>query len=158
VVYVPEPTPALSALVPAGTDPRIVKVLWYALDQIGKPYLYGTRGPDAFDCSGLVDAAYRAAGLRVGPTTVQQQLAGHAVVDASQLVPGDLVLIPGADGTAIDPGHVGLYVGSGLVIQATHTGDVVRITSLSAWNGEIVAMRRIIDTTVGVAPVVSAGR
>lgn len=69
VSYVAEPTPALSALVPEGTDPRVTRVLWYALDAVGLPYAFGGRGNGTYDCSGLLDAAYRSAGIRVGPTT-----------------------------------------------------------------------------------------
>ena len=144
VAYVPEPTPALASLVPAGTDPRIVTVLWYALDAVGLPYAFGARGPVAYDCSGLVDAAYRSAGLRVGPTTTQQRTAGVAVTDTALLAPGDLLFVPGADGTADDPGHVGIYLGGGLIVQATHTGDVVRITPLAAWSGQLATVRRIV--------------
>ena len=154
-VYVPEPTPALASLVPTGTDAAIVRVLWFALDAVGKPYAFGARGPDSFDCSGLVDAAYRAAGLRVGPTTEQQQTVGTAVASVADLAPGDLVFVPGADGTAQDPGHVGLYLGNGLIVQATHTGDVVRITPLSAWSASIAVIRRVVPAP---APPIAPAR
>jgi cell wall-associated NlpC family hydrolase len=52
-----------------------------------------------------------------------------------------------------DPQHVGLYLGAGLVIQATHTGDFVRITPLASWYGQIVTIRRIIATTTTQAAV-----
>ena len=126
------------------SDLRLLAVLAVARAQIGKPYTFATRGPDSFDCSGLVDYAYRAAGYRIGGWTGAQVTAGTAVTDLSQMQPGDLVFIPGADGTLLAPGHVGLYVGDGLVIQATHTGDVVRITPLANWIDEIAAVRRII--------------
>lgn len=69
-----------------------------------------------------------------------------------QLAPGDLVFVPGSDGTTDKPGHVGMYLGNGLIVQATHTGDVVRITPLSSWAGEIAAMRRIIHPKPIAAP------
>jgi cell wall-associated NlpC family hydrolase len=60
------------------------------------------------------------------------------------LLPGDLIFIPGSDGTAANPGHVGLYLGQGLIIQAPHTGDVVKISSLDSWRSEIAKIRRVV--------------
>src|SRR5205085_11898886 len=79
----------------------------YARAQLGRPYLWGGTGPDAFDCSGLVMMAYRAAGITIARTS-QAQWATEPKVPASQLEPGDLVFFAGSDGTAADPGHVGL--------------------------------------------------
>ena len=85
------------------------KVLAYAAAQLGKPYLFGGTGPDAFDCSGLVMMAYRAAGLAI-PRTSQEQWAYGRQIPASQARPGDLVFFAGADGTPAAPGHVGIVV------------------------------------------------
>jgi hypothetical protein len=158
VQYVPVPSPELAALVPPGTDARLVTVLWFALNAVGTPYGFGARGPASFDCSGLVDAAYRAAGVVVGPTTVEQRHAGVAVSDATLAEPGDLVFVPGADGTIEEPAHVGIYLGNGLLVQATHTGDVVRVTELSAWVGQIATIRRVLVHTASqmtAVPIVS---
>lgn len=61
----------------------------------------------------------------------------------SQLQPGDLILIPGSDGTAAAPGHVGMYVGGGMLIDAPTTGQVVQFATVASWQGQIVAMRHI---------------
>jgi peptidoglycan DL-endopeptidase CwlO len=82
----------------------------YAERQIGKPYLWGGAGPDAFDCSGLVMMAYRQAGITFGsarPTADVEYQYGQPV---STPRAGDLVFFAGADGTPEAPGHVGIVV------------------------------------------------
>jgi cell wall-associated NlpC family hydrolase len=98
----------------------------YAEAQIGKPYLWGGTGPDAFDCSGLVMMAYRAAGVDI-PRTSQQQWAWGPRISPSQVQPGDLVFFVGADGTQLAPGHVGIVIGRGLMVEAYATGFPIRI-------------------------------
>jgi len=98
----------------------------YAEQQIGKPYQWGGTGPDAFDCSGLVMMAYRAAGIDI-PRTSQQQWTWGRQVPASQVQPGDLVFFAGSDGTRASPGHVGLVIGNGMMIEAYATGFPIRI-------------------------------
>src|ERR1019366_2196450 len=93
--------------------------------QIGKPYQWGAAGPDAYDCSGLVYAAYAAAGIHIARTTYQWQQDGP-VVPLSQIQPGDLLFSAGRDGTASDPGRVVMYLGSGQVIQAPQAGQDVQ--------------------------------
>jgi peptidoglycan DL-endopeptidase CwlO len=100
----------------------------YAQDQIGKPYLFGGTGPDAFDCSGLVMMAYRTAGISIARTS-QQQWATETRVSASQVEPGDLVFFAGSDGTPTSPGHVGLVIGNGQMIEAYATGFPIRIST-----------------------------
>ncbi len=112
---------------PAGTAG---KVLAYAEAQLGKPYLWGATGPDAFDCSGLTMMAYRAAGISI-PRTSQQQWASGRQVPASQVQPGDLVFFAGSDGTMAAPGHVGIVTGHDTMIDAPYTGQVVREESFS---------------------------
>jgi cell wall-associated NlpC family hydrolase len=85
------------------------EILAYAEAQLGKPYVFGQAGPDAFDCSGLAMMAYRAAGITI-PRTSQQQWAYGQQVPASQVQPGDLVFFAGADGTPAAPGHVGIVL------------------------------------------------
>jgi len=91
---------------PAGTAG---KILAYAEAQLGKPYVYGATGPDAFDCSGLAMMAYRAAGITI-PRTSQAQWAYGTQIPASQVQPGDLVFFAGADGAPVAPGHVGIVL------------------------------------------------
>jgi cell wall-associated NlpC family hydrolase len=85
------------------------KILAYAEAQLGKPYVFGQAGPDAFDCSGLAMMAYRAAGITI-PRTSQAQWAYGTQIPASQVRPGDLVFFAGADGTPASPGHVGIVL------------------------------------------------
>jgi cell wall-associated NlpC family hydrolase len=97
----------------------------FAKQQIGKPYQWGAAGPGAYDCSGLVYAAYAAAGVHIARTTYQWQQDGP-VVPLSQIQPGDLLFSAGSDGTPQNPGHVVMYLGGGQVIQAPQAGQDVQ--------------------------------
>ena len=135
---------------PAGTPDAVQAAIGYAVAQLGKPYLWGATGPDAFDCSGLVMMAYRAGGISIPRTTFQQVLIGRPVYGLTGLQPGDLLFSAGSDGTASDPGHVGIYIGSGLVIEAPKSGEPVMITSLGGyWQADTVAVRRIVQQARG---------
>jgi peptidoglycan DL-endopeptidase CwlO len=101
-------------------------VIAYAEGKLGKPYLWGGTGPDAFDCSGLVMEAYRAAGIDI-PRTSQEQYAWGPRISPGQVQPGDLAFFAGSDGTTAAPGHVGLVIGGGLMIEAYATGFPIRI-------------------------------
>jgi cell wall-associated NlpC family hydrolase len=106
----------------------VATAIAYAEQQIGQPYLWGGTGPDAFDCSGLVMMAYRAAGIDIARTS-EQQWATEQHVPASQVQPGDLVFFAGADGTPTSPGHVGLVIGHGQMIEAYAAGFPIRIST-----------------------------
>jgi cell wall-associated NlpC family hydrolase len=111
----------------------------FALRQVGKPYQWGAAGPDSYDCSGLVYAAYAAAGIRIARTTFGWQQDGPRV-PLAQIQPGDLLFYPGSDGTAANPGHVVMYLGGGQVIQAPRTGLDVQVDPLDL-AGVVVATR-----------------
>jgi cell wall-associated NlpC family hydrolase len=100
----------------------------FAEQQIGKPYLWGGTGPDAFDCSGLVMMAYRAGGINIPRTSELQWTFGQRISE-SQAEPGDLVFFAGSDGTVTDPGHVGLIIGDNQMIEAYATGFPIRIAT-----------------------------
>ena len=130
---------------PPGTPAAVRAAIVYAAAQLGKPYIWGGTGPVGYDCSGLVMMAYRVAGIALPRTTFQQVLVGTPVYGTGQLAPGDLLFSAGSDGTAANPGHVGMYIGSGLVIEAPQTGEPVMITPLAGyWQQNTVAIRRII--------------
>jgi cell wall-associated NlpC family hydrolase len=93
----------------------------YAEAQLGKPYVWGATGPDAFDCSGLVMEAYASVGVTI-PRTSQEQWAALAHIPPGAQRPGDLVFFAGADGTATAPGHVGLVLSPHRMVEAYATG------------------------------------
>ena len=129
---------------PAGTPPAVVTAISFAVHQLGKPYIWGGTGPVDYDCSGLVMMAYRAAGISLPRTTFQQVTVGTPVYSLSQLQPGDLLFAPGSDGTSANPGHVGMYIGQGLVLEAPQTGEPVQVNSLARyWSQHTVAIRRV---------------
>jgi cell wall-associated NlpC family hydrolase len=136
---------------PPGTPPQVVAAIGWALAQLGTPYAFGgdctaPRSGDparACDCSSLM-AAYRAAGVTLPRTTYDQVHAGTPVASLAEAHPGDLIFIPGSDGTVTSPGHVGLFIGDNLILNAPHTGDVVKLTAASGWASEIAAIRRIV--------------
>ncbi|MFG1700806.1 NlpC/P60 family protein [Nonomuraea sp. NPDC049309] len=105
-------------LVEAAPSDVVAKILEYALAQRGKPYLWGGTGPDAFDCSGVVYAAYRAAGLSIPRTTFGQWPFGVRIKEGDEQ-PGDLVFFNSGPGTSPNnPGHVGLVVSKGKMLEA----------------------------------------
>ena len=111
----------------------------FALRQLGKPYQWGAAGPNAYDCSGLVYAAYAAAGIHIARTTFQWRQDGPQI-PLTQIQPGDLLFSAGSDGTPANPGHVVMYLGGGQIIQAPQTGEDVQIDPLDL-AGVVVATR-----------------
>ncbi|MEW2477382.1 C40 family peptidase [Micromonospora gifhornensis] len=158
-------TEALTALpdgfaLPATTAPAVTTAVTWAIHQLGTPYHFGGSCTDPHsddptrhcDCSSLMQAAYRAAGITIPRITTDQARTGQRVTDPTRVLPGDLVLIPGSHGTMTHPRHVGMYLGHGLIIHAPTTGDVVKITRLDAWIHHIAAIRRIVPTTAAQYP------
>ncbi|MGV9237313.1 NlpC/P60 family protein [Streptomyces nigra] len=99
------------------------KALSFARTQIGKPYVWGATGPDSYDCSGLTQAAWKAAGVDIPRVTYDQVNAG-TTVPVSSAQPGDLVFFYD------DITHVGLYIGNGMMIHAPKPGTYVREESI----------------------------
>jgi cell wall-associated NlpC family hydrolase len=114
-----------------GRRHRVVRA---ALGQRGTPYSWGGASPSGFDCSGLVMWAYHRAGINLPHSTYALIELGRAVSRRS-IQPGDLVFSEGG-------GHVGIYIGHGLVVHAPHAGTVVSVARIGTWS--VIAIRRII--------------
>jgi len=110
------------------SDPGLPSVpataLAFAAAQMGVPYLWGGTGDGGYDCSGLVQAAYKSAGIALPRVAQTQFLAGLLVPAGKPVEPGDLVFF-GASTKSVE--HVGIYVGNGEMIDAPYTGTVVRL-------------------------------
>ncbi|MEU4543374.1 C40 family peptidase [Nonomuraea dietziae] len=111
-------------------------VLSFAYAQVGKPYQYGGTGPGGWDCSGLTQASWRAAGVSLPRTTWEQWAWGaKRRVSLDNLQPGDLIFSEGL-------GHVSIYAGGGKIVHAPQTGDVVKVVPLSAYGRRLVGAVR----------------
>jgi len=128
----PPPPPASSG--PTGSGhPEAAAI---AARYLGVPYRWGGASPSGFDCSGLVMYVYAQLGISLPHYTVAQYHMGVSV-SRSRLQPGDLVFFDGL-------GHVGIYIGQNQFIHAPHTGDVVKVTSITGWYAQTyVGARRI---------------
>ena len=108
----------------ASSEQGRTAVAW-ALEQVGKPYLWGGTGPGAFDCSGLVMRAWAQAGVDIPRVTTDQVDAGTRV-ELDELQPGDLLFYDtGAPGGS--PSHVTMYAGDGQMVNAPRTGQSIRV-------------------------------
>ncbi|AZM60477.1 MULTISPECIES: C40 family peptidase [unclassified Streptomyces] len=116
-------TPPSSASTDSSYATKAEKALAFARAQIGKPYVWGATGPGSYDCSGLTQAAWKAAGVTLPRTTYDQVNAG-TTVPVSEAQPGDLVFF------YADVTHVGIYIGKGMMIHAPKPGTYVREESI----------------------------
>ncbi len=118
---------------PPATHSSVVAI---AERYLGVPYVWGGASPAGFDCSGLVMYVFAQVGVSL-PHSSYAQYGMGSPVSRDQLQPGDLVFFDGL-------GHEGIYVGGGQFIHAPHTGDVVKISSISGWYASTyVGARRI---------------
>jgi cell wall-associated NlpC family hydrolase len=115
-------TPEGSTVAPPNVHGGVVGI---AMRYLGVPYVWGGSTPRGFDCSGLVSYVFAQIGVSL-PHSSYSQFGMGTAVSISQLQPGDLVFFTGAS-------HVGIYIGGGQFIHAPHTGDVVKISSLSGY-------------------------
>lgn len=105
---------------------RAKKVIDFAMAQLGDPYKWGGNGPNAWDCSGLTQHAFAAAGISI-PRVVGPQYAATKHISMSDLQPGDMVFYGSMS-------HVGIYLGNGRVIHAPRPGKTVEITGLGGFS------------------------
>ncbi|MDT0330153.1 C40 family peptidase [Nocardiopsis lambiniae] len=126
-----------TAAVAASGD--VQAVLDFARAQIGKPYVWGGTGPNGYDCSGLVQAAWRQAGVSLPRTTYDQVNAGTRV-SRDQVQPGDLLFFYSESA----PSHVGIYSGNGMMIHGSNPSKPLEEVSLAAyWDGVFTAAVRV---------------
>ncbi len=114
------------------SDALATKAISYAKDQLGEPYVWGAEGPDTFDCSGLTQKAWAAAGVQIPRVAQNQYHSGGARVPINKAQPGDLLFW----GTGRNPDavhHVAMYLGDSKVLHAPQPGESVEITTL--WDG-----------------------
>ncbi len=124
--------PAAAAAPASGAAATVVAA---AMAQRGKPYVWAAAGPGSFDCSGLTQYAFRAAGITL-PHSSRMQFQMGTAVSRSQLQPGDLVFF-------YSPvTHVGVYIGNGQMVHAPTSGDVVKVADIDVM-GSYAGARRI---------------
>ncbi len=135
---------------PPDTPPAVVTAIGWALAQLGTPYHFGGDCTAAHsgipahecDCSSLTRGAYKAAGVDLPRTAAEQSRVG-TMVEPDQLRPGDLLFIPGSEGSVDAPGHVGMAIGDGLLIVAPHDNATVRLEHINQyWLDSLVVARR----------------
>jgi cell wall-associated NlpC family hydrolase len=115
------------------TRAQINTVLQTAAHQVGKPYVWGATGPDSFDCSGLVQWSFAAAGIRMPRVSQMQWFAGPHV-NYSDARPGDLLFWHYDPTDPADIDHVAIYAGNGMMLVAPHTNDYVKYVAVPLTN------------------------
>jgi cell wall-associated NlpC family hydrolase len=148
VAIEPDPAPVVPArAVAAGRGARLEAstaaspgpgqtAVHFALDQVGKPYVWGGTGPSGFDCSGLAMMAWRSAGVDLPRTAAAQYYAGPHV-PLSQLQPGDLVFWASNPSDPSTIYHVAISLGGTETVQATHSGSTVKVMALAVEGGAV---------------------
>jgi hypothetical protein len=144
-------------LTPGAQDDAVVAV---AMQYLGVPYEWGGASPKTgFDCSGLVAYVFAQLGVSLPHYAAAQWYSPDAVwVAPERLQPGDLVFFTGSDGTRKAPGHVGIYVGDGYLIDAPHTGSFVRVDRLDGrwFANKYVGAKRIVGTSLDARQLLHA--
>ena len=146
-------------LTPAAQDDAVVAV---AMQYLGVPYKWGGASPKTgFDCSGLVAYVFAQLGVSLPHYAAAQWYSPDAVwVRPERLQPGDLVFFTGSDGTRKAPGHVGIYVSDGYLIDAPHTGSFVRVDRLDErwFANKYVGAKRIVGVSLDARQLFHASK
>jgi cell wall-associated NlpC family hydrolase len=124
------PTGPVGGQSPLPTSTQAGKAVAFAYAQLGKPYVFGAAGPDSYDCSGLTQSAWAAAGVSI-PRTSFDQWGSLPHVSMSAIQPGDILVFNGA-------GHVAIYVGNNMLIDALHPGTVVEKVPFAGWYQQVL--------------------
>ena len=130
----------------SSTSSKVDKVLNFASQQLGKPYVWGAQGPNSFDCSGLTYYIYKnAAGITLPRTSVEQSKYG-TTVSKSNLKAGDLIFFDTSGPNDGGVSHVGIYVGNGQMIHASSSQKkIVKVSvETSYWNNAFVRAKRVL--------------
>lgn len=114
------------------------KAIEFAKQQLGKPYIWGAAGPDAYDCSGLTMQAWKAGGVTMDHWT-GSQYAQTRPIPLTEVQPGDLIFYNQMQ-------HVALYIGDGKIIHAPHAGSTVQIEDMYYWRTNMAATRPGVGT------------
>ena len=124
--------PSVNPNIPAGAAGDALR---FALGELGKPYVWGAVGPDTYDCSGLMQTAYRKAGVTIPRVTYTQALIGTPV-PRDQVRAGDLILY------RADLGHVAMAIDGTYAVHAPTSGEVVKVSPIDAI-GPVATIRRV---------------
>lgn len=124
------------------TNPTVQKIIDFAEEYLGTPYVWGGTTPAGFDCSGFMQYVFGKNGYSITRTTYTQWDKDGTPVEREDLLPGDLVYF-GPEGA---PSHVGLYVGKGMMIHSPRTGDVVKYSTIESgyYDNCYLGARRIV--------------
>jgi TP901 family phage tail tape measure protein len=124
------------------------KFLDVAYDQLGDPYVWGTEGPDTFDCSGLVAYAANKAGLNVGRLTADGFIRSSKPISAASALPGDLIAFEWGDGDGRWD-HIGIYAGSGRMIHAPNSRSNVMVSNINDQGAKHIKWGRLKGMALG---------
>ncbi|MEW2166953.1 NlpC/P60 family protein [Streptomyces sp. NPDC007084] len=141
-----------SVTLPASVPATVRTAVSWALRQKGGWYHFGGDCTDGLgeapahrcDCSSLMQQAYKAAGVTIPRTTYEQVDVGTRVA-LDKPRPGDLIFNPGSDGSDARPGHVGMYIGDGLLVEAPRTGVRTRVVPYADWRNSTTATTRVTE-------------
>jgi hypothetical protein len=117
---------------------------------LGVPYLYTGTTRNGIDCSALMQQVFKSMGINIPRTTDTQAVVGKAVANLASALPGDVCYFgPGGQVGSGTNGHCGMYIGGGQMIDAPHSGTVVRYDAVGAFTGQetLAAIRRFWDDT-----------
>lgn len=137
--YTRQAVPTAAAAVSSKRD----KIVSYAKQFLGRPYVYGSSGPKSFDCSGFTRYVFKQYGISLNRSADGQASNGRTV-SRSELLPGDLVLF---HTTRKGISHAGMYIGNGQFIHASSGGGKVMISPLNTgyYNSRLVTAKRVLD-------------